>query len=125
MTERLFKVGITTGDINGVGLQLIIRYTDDVLKSNKEIVPIVFSSKSAWNFYLSFLKIKNLQYNLINKICDAKKGVINIFDCIQSDLVVQPGLITKDAGIGAGESLSHGAKHLIQKKNRCTCYNAS
>ena len=41
MIKQLFKVGITTGDIN-VGLQLIIRYTDDVLKSNKEIVPIVF-----------------------------------------------------------------------------------
>ncbi|MBH76479.1 MAG: 4-hydroxythreonine-4-phosphate dehydrogenase PdxA [Flavobacteriales bacterium] len=116
MIERLFKVGITTGDINGVGLQLIIRYTNDILKSNKEIVPIVFSSISVWNFYLSFLTIKNLRYNVINKICDAKKGIINIFDCIQSDLVVRPGLITKDAGIGAGESLSHGTKHLIQKK---------
>ena len=116
MIKQLFKVGITTGDINGVGLQLIIRYTDDVLKSNKEIVPIVFSSKSVWNFYLSFLKINNLQYNLISKISDAKEGVINIFDCTQSDLVVQPGIITKDAGIAAGESLSHGTKHLIKKK---------
>ena len=106
MIKQLFKVGITTGDINGVGLQLIIRYTDDVLKSNKEIVPIVFSSKSVWNFYLSFLKINNLQYNLISKISDAKEGVINIFDCTQSDLVVQPGIITKDAGIAAGESLT-------------------
>ena len=53
MIKQLFKVGITTGDINGVGLQLIIRYTDDVLKSNKEIVPIVFSSKSNSNYITS------------------------------------------------------------------------
>ena len=66
-------------------------------------------------FLFKFLKINNLQYNLISKISDAKEGVINIFDCTQSDLVVQPGLITKDAGIAAGESLSHGTKHLIKK----------
>ena len=116
MTERLFKVGITTGDINGVGLQLIIRYTETVLKSNKEIVPIVFSSASVWNFYLSFLKIKNIKYNLINKIYNAKKGIINIFDCNQSDIDVRPGLITKDSAIAAGDSLSLGTKHLVQKK---------
>ena len=77
MIKQLFKVGITTGDINGVGLQLIIRYTDDVLKSNKEIVPIVFPLNRYGIFILSF-KINNLQYNLISKISDAKEGVINI-----------------------------------------------
>ena len=50
-------------------------------------------------FLFKFLKINNLQYNLISKISDAKEGVINIFDCTQSDFVVQPGIITKDAGM--------------------------
>ena len=50
------------------------------------------------------------------KNSDLRNAEPAIFDCTQSDFVVQPGIITKDAGIAAGESLSHGTKHLIKKK---------
>ena len=114
--KKITKIGITTGDVNGVGLQILIESLGKVFKKNKNIIIILFGSKSSWEFYLQYLKKTNIKFNLIDDVSNSKQGLVNIIECIQSDLINSPGKITKDAALGAGQSLSVASDYLISKK---------
>ena len=114
--KKITKIGITTGDLNGVGLQILIESLGKVFKKNKNIIIILFGSKSSWEFYLQYLKKTNIKFNLIDDVSNSKQGLVNIIECIQSDLIISPGKITKDAALGAGQSLSVASDYLISKK---------
>ena len=114
--EKFTKIGISSGELNGIGLQILIQSFDRVFKENKNILPIVFASKSSWQFYLNYLNSKNTTFNFINNIDLAKKGVINIFECIDPGLSIHPGKITKQSGIAAGQSLSAASSYLVSKQ---------
>mgnify|MGYP001223204180 FL=1 len=114
--KKTTKIGITSGDLNGVGLQVLIESLDKIFQKNKNVILILFGSKSSWEFYLQYLKKTNIKFNLIDDVGDAKKGLLNIIECVQSDLIISPGKITKDGALGAGQSLSEASDYLVSKK---------
>ncbi len=47
---------------------------------------------------------------------EARPGMVNIFNCIDPNLNIKPGTISKDAGLAANESLHLTTKYLMSKK---------
>ena len=89
--SRLPILGISCGDINGVGTEILIKSINTLL--DLEIVIVFFGSIKLWSFYSKNNKNAS-RYNLVSNISELKKNKINIFNCLNDDLEINPGKMT-------------------------------
>tara|TARA_B100001287_G_scaffold141563_1_gene119073 strand:- start:6092 stop:7117 length:1026 start_codon:yes stop_codon:yes gene_type:complete len=113
MKEKML-VGISIGDPNGIGLEIIIKS----FKKNdffKELTPIIYCPK---NIFISSLKILEevLDFDIINLPKNATLGKVNIIDFQQGNFNLFPGKATKSSGRLAYESLKIASNDLFSKK---------
>ncbi|MBS3914540.1 MAG: 4-hydroxythreonine-4-phosphate dehydrogenase PdxA [Bacteroidetes bacterium] len=77
MDNKLVKVGITQGDPNGIGLELIIRaFADENIY--KYCIPVVYGSPKAFAFYKKQLNMQEPMYHMVNSAAEAKAGKLNL-----------------------------------------------
>ena len=79
--NNLTKIGITTGDLNGVGLQLLIQSFKDTLNISEKFKLILFPTKSSFEFYMKLLNVNEINYSVISNLEKSKPNQINIYEC--------------------------------------------
>jgi 4-hydroxythreonine-4-phosphate dehydrogenase len=64
MSNELQKpvIGLTSGDLNGIGIELIIKSLSDHIILDI-CIPVVFSGNKSINFYRKCLPVYNFNYN--------------------------------------------------------------
>ena len=73
-------IGITTGDLNGVGVETIIK----TLSDNRMIefcTPVIFGSNKVINFYRKLLPEFELKFASIKSFDAINPKQVNIFNC--------------------------------------------
>ena len=58
------KVGISIGDINGIGMEVILKTLEDN-RICELCSPIIYGSKDICNYYIKSLQINNINLNYI------------------------------------------------------------
>ncbi len=111
--SNLPVVGISIGDINGIGIEVIIKSFLDGKLLN-QCTPIIFGSTEAIDFYRKLLKIDALSFISIKNIDQAKPSSINILECLPSDLKFDIGKSTREAGNYALKSFETAIECLKQ-----------
>ncbi len=97
MSEKI-KIGITCGDINGVGMDIILR-TFSHEEYGKQFIPILYASASAVKFYKNLLGLNEEPvYKLIKHTseCDDKK--LNLKVCFEGEMAITPGEASSAGG---------------------------
>ncbi len=121
-------IGFTCGDLNGIGIEIIIKSL-----SNSEILnlctPVVFANSKALNFYRKGLPDINISYNTIKDFTKLSNKQINVFNCWEEEATITPGALNEAGGKyallsldAATEALAAGNIHAlvtapIHKKN--------
>ena len=102
-------IGITVGDLNGIGLEVIMKTL-----MNREVTdictPIVFGSSKTTSYHRKALNISRFSFNLIHKIEDARPGKANLLNCWQDEVNLEFGKINKEVGAYALKSLQEACK---------------
>ena len=80
-------IGITIGDFNGVGPELIIKTLSNSLVFNY-CTPVVYGTKYILNFYADLLEYSPLDINIVRKIEDIKPWMIAVYFIVLSILSV-------------------------------------
>ncbi len=113
MKEKRDKivVGITHGDINGIGYEIMIKTLVDP-RITEFCTPIVYGSPKAFAFYRKQLGIENFSLNLITKPSEANPKRPNIINCMDDNVKVEVGQSTKQAGEGAVAALQMAIKDM-------------
>lgn len=102
--EKLLKIGITQGDINGVGYEIILKtLADNRILENA--VFIIYGSSKVAAFYKKQLEMDNLNFNIVRKADEANPRRINIINCCNDEIKVEMGVPTKEAGEAAFKAL--------------------
>jgi len=83
-------IGISVGDLNGIGIELIIKTFADS-RITEFCTPIVFGSNKVINFYRKSMPELNINYNNIKEIAKANPKQLNIFSTWEEDVEIQPG----------------------------------
>lgn len=99
------KIGFSIGDINGIGLEVILK---SLINSNfnRYFVPILYGSQKVVSSNARLLSMdENLLYTL-REDESPKPGRINIFNCWTEDVVITHGEVNTDGGKYAGISLN-------------------
>lgn len=109
--ERRIKVGITHGDFNGIGYEVILKTFDDN-RILELCTPIVYGSAKIASYYRKGLE---LQGTLIAQIADAsqaRRDACNIINVIGQEAHIEPGASTAEAGQAAFAALERAVADL-------------
>jgi len=104
-------VGITLGDMNGIGPEIIIRTLSDN-RLTQDLTLIVYGSNRVLNTYKKKLAIDNFNFHGIKEASAAIPKKVNLVSLTKQDLPVKPGEVTEIAGKLAFLSLEAAVKDL-------------
>jgi len=110
MSEKI-KVGISIGDINGIGLEVILKTLADS-RVLDYCTPIVYGNTKVASFYRKGLGMNEFSFNVINHPNQANPKRANMINCWEEDVKVEPGVINEAGGKYALLSLSRAVEDL-------------
>lgn len=111
MESKRVVIGITHGDINGIGYEVILK----ALSENSvfdAFVPVIYGSAKVAAFHRKQLEIQNINLNVINNVDEAHPKRINIINCADDDIKVELGRSTEEAGKAAFAALERATADL-------------
>ncbi|RYY56690.1 MAG: 4-hydroxythreonine-4-phosphate dehydrogenase PdxA [Chitinophagaceae bacterium] len=107
-------IGISCGDLNGIGMELIIKtFSDNRLM--ELCTPVIFASNKVVNFYRKSITEGNFNYENAKEFDKLSHKRINVFNCWEEEVAIQPGELTESAGKYAIISLQSAVAALKQK----------
>lgn len=107
------KVGITHGDINGIGYELILKVIDDP-RIAEICTPVIYGSAKIASYYRRALNMPQSTLCQIASPLDARDGENNIINVVPEDTKVEPGQPTAIAGQAAFMALERAVADLRQ-----------
>ena len=97
MSNNKLFVGISQGDSNGIGYEVIIKALADP-RILDFFTPVIYGSSKLFGFYRKKIhNIDNLDTYVINSAADAKPRKINIVNCLPDNAYVEPGQSTPES----------------------------
>ena len=105
------RVGITHGDINGVGYEIILKAVGEE-GVTELFTPVIFGLHQIANKAKETLGLTNLRLNITNDLSEVKDGMINLVEIKGEKPELQPGQIDKAAGRSAVEALEEAVNAL-------------
>ena len=111
MSKRL-KIGITQGDTNGVGWEVILKiFSDNRLA--ELFTPVIYGSSVAAVFYQKRLNdIEPVKFVVVEGAERAQQGRVNLVECGAKELSVTPGEPSKAGGEAAAAALNRAIEEL-------------
>lgn len=104
-------IGITCGDINGVGTELIIKTFADQ-RILEHCTPVIFGSNKLINFYKKALPEVPFNYQNLKDLGRVYHKQVNIYNCWEDETVINPGQLNDTGGKYALKSLLAAAQAL-------------
>lgn len=107
-------IGITMGDLNGVGPELIIKTLQDH-RISKFCIPVIYGNYKVFAKYKKLLNIPNEDFSVhtIRSIQELQPKKINLVVCWEEDYEITPGTPTKESGRSAFMSLEKAVEDAI------------
>lgn len=106
------KVGISIGDVNGIGLELIIKS----LANNRVLeycIPIVYGHTKVASFHRKTLGIQGFTFQVINQASQAQDKLPNMINCWDEDVKIDLGVANETGGKYALKSLERAVDDLL------------
>jgi 4-hydroxythreonine-4-phosphate dehydrogenase len=104
-------IGFTTGDLNGIGIELIIKALSDN-RIFDQCTPVVFASNKSINFYRKSLPEINFSYQAVKELSKINSRQVNVFNCWEEEVVINAGTLNEIGGKYAKLSLQSAVKAL-------------
>jgi 4-hydroxythreonine-4-phosphate dehydrogenase len=113
MSEKI-KIGISIGDVNGIGLEIIIKTLADS-RIYDYCIPIVYGHTKLASFYRRTTHVEDLNFFVINNASESKKEnkKPNMINCWEEDVKIEPGIANNDVGKYGFLSLERATSDLI------------
>ena len=108
-------IGISCGDINGIGIELIIKSLTDT-RVLELCTPVVFASNKVINFYRKSVPEFNFNYQNTKELNRVSPKQVTVFNCWEEEIAVNPGTLNDVGGIYAIKSLTAAGLALKEKK---------
>ncbi|MEO5893020.1 MAG: 4-hydroxythreonine-4-phosphate dehydrogenase PdxA [Ferruginibacter sp.] len=114
ISENKPVIGLSCGDINGIGLEIIIKTIGDI-RLLEICTPVLFASNKVLNFYRKALPEVNFNFSSIKDSSRINHKQVNLYNCWEDEVAVTPGLLNETGGkygvlslVTAAEALKEG-----------------
>jgi 4-hydroxythreonine-4-phosphate dehydrogenase len=109
-TERP-RIGITLGDINGIGPEVVIKALHDH-RLLSMVTPVLYGSSKVLSFYKKLLNIEEFNYSPVRNRGQYAPKSINVVNCWEESLEVFPGKPSKETGKAALHALKQASNDI-------------
>ena len=103
-TDKKPIIGFTCGDINGIGIEIIVKTLGDS-RILDICTPVIFGNNKVINFYRKSLPDINLNSSIVKDASRVNTKQINVYNCWEEDISVTPGVLNETGGKYAALSL--------------------
>ncbi|MBQ7297616.1 MAG: 4-hydroxythreonine-4-phosphate dehydrogenase PdxA [Alistipes sp.] len=111
MSEQRLKIGITQGDPNGIGWEVILKTLADT-RMLELCTPVVYGAPDAMGHYRKLLpECEHVYFQTVYSAREARAGQNNLVICGKTDSI-EPGKASKEAGQAAVEALERATADL-------------
>ena len=97
MERKPIIAGITQGDINGIGYEIIIKALTDSSITDL-CVPVIYGSPKVAAYHRKVLNITNFNFNNIRTVSEAHSRKVNLVNCLGDEVRVELGKSTPEGG---------------------------
>lgn len=115
MNDLKLIVGITQGDINGIGLEVVLKTLMEPGISDI-CTPVLFSSQKTVSYYRKVLGIEEFNFNPIRDFSQINHKKVNVFVCYEEEVNIEMGKPTPTSGKYALISLEKATQALLDKQ---------
>ncbi len=115
MSEKL-KIGISIGDINGIGLEIILKTLADS-RIYDYCMPIVYGHTKVASFYRRLTRLDELNFSVISQAGDLigkKDRKPSMINCWEEDVKIEPGVVNAEVGKYSFISLERATNDLLR-----------
>lgn len=109
------RVGVSIGDFNGIGMEVIIKTFMDN-RMLQLCTPIVYGSGKIAGYHRKAIGVNDFSFNQIKDASEANAKKANLVNCWEEQLEIKLGEATSVAGEYAIKSLEHAVKDLASGK---------
>ncbi len=109
--SKKIKIGISIGDINGIGMEVIIKTFQDA-RMLDICTPVVYGSSKMASFHRKALEINDFSFNRIKNAKEASEKKPNLIECWQEEVTISLGESTEEGGRYALTSLDSATADL-------------
>lgn len=109
------RVGISIGDINGIGPEVVIKALSDS-QMLLDCTPVIYASSKTVNFHKKRVQAGDFNYLTVNSADEIKSRKINIVNVWDDEVPIELGKITESGGKYALQSLDYATKDLASGK---------
>ena len=105
-------VGITQGDGNGIGYEVIIKALADERMLDM-CTPVIYGSSKIFGFYKKQIhNIEQINTNVVTSAKDVHPKRVNIVNCLPENVFVEPGQATPESAKSAMTSLERAVEDI-------------
>lgn len=109
------KIGITMGDPNGVGFEVIMKAFSDP-RMFDSCIPVVYGSSKIASYHRKALNLGDFNFNIVNDADEAVSRKPNLINCWEEEVKVDLGVSDNTAGKYAFHSLEAATRDLASNK---------
>lgn len=105
-------IGISLGDFNGVGPEVILKTLADQ-RVSKLCIPVVYGSYKIFAKYKKLIEAEEMSFHSIKNISELFPKKTNLVTCWEEDYEIMPGKVTPEAGKCALISLQRATDDVV------------
>ena len=113
--QNKITVGISCGDLNGIGLEVVIKTFSDA-RMLQQVTPVVYASSKSANAYRKLLEVKDFSFHSIKDASEAHGKKVNLINCWDEEVNLQLGTPSAEVAKYALTSLERAASDLAAGK---------
>lgn len=115
MDRDKIRIGITCGDINGIGMEIIIKILNDT-SFNQSFTTVTYASGKIAGYYRKNMGLNDFSFNIINSAEEIKHNKPNLINVWNEEVIINPGQANEAGGKYALKSLEAATKDLASGK---------
>ena len=113
--DSQIRIGITHGDINGIGYEIIIKTLSDA-RILEFCVPIIYGSSKVASYHRKLVTIDDFSFHIVKNVSEVHAKKANLINCLEKEVKIDMGTSTPQAGEFSLQSLQFAMQDLKDGK---------
>lgn len=105
------RIGITLGDLNGIGPEVVMKSLADARVLNM-VTPVIYGSAKALAFYKKLLALEEFNFTPVRGKGQFIARTVNVVNCWEEVVEINPGKPSKETGAAALRALKCACEEL-------------